>query len=106
MFLKEGQTVAELPVYATLFAGGMGGIANWITVFPLDVIKSRLQTAEIGRYKPGTQGMIQCATELVRENGVRSLYKGLTPALVRSFPANACCFLAFELTMKVLNRIS
>lgn len=106
MFLKEGQSVAELPVYATLFAGGMGGIFNWITVFPLDVIKSRLQTAETGRYKAGTQGMIQCANELIRENGVRSLYKGLTPALVRSFPANACCFVAFELAMKVLNRIA
>lgn len=105
-FLKEGQTYADLPVYATLFAGGMGGIFNWVTVFPLDVIKSRLQTAEIGRYHAGTRGMIQCGKELIAEHGVRALYKGLSPALVRAFPANACCFVAFEMTMKLLNTIA
>lgn len=105
-FLKEGQSITDLPVYATLIAGGMGGIFNWITVFPLDVIKSRLQTAESGRYHAGTRGMIQCGRELIAEHGVRALYKGLSPALVRAFPANACCFVAFELTMKVLNKIS
>ena len=105
-FLKEGQSVAELPIYATLLAGGMGGVANWVTVFPLDVIKSRLQTAEIGRYHAGTKGMIQCAKELISEQGVKALYKGLSPALVRSFPANACCFVAFEMTMNILNRIA
>lgn len=104
-FLKEGQKVGDLSVWVTLFAGGMGGVCNWLAVFPIDVIKSRVQTSEIGRYRPGTLGMIQCAKELVKEDGYKALFKGLSPALFRSFPANAACFLAVEMSMKLFDKI-
>ncbi|XP_049848861.1 mitochondrial carnitine/acylcarnitine carrier protein-like [Schistocerca gregaria] len=88
-----------------LFAGGMGGIFNWLSVFPIDVIKSRIQTSPAQRYPPGTKGVVMCGLELVAAEGPKGLFKGLSPALIRAFPANACCFLAFELTLKLLNCI-
>lgn len=104
--LKEGQTLADIHPLITLFAGGMAGVSNWLAVFPIDVIKSRVQTSEAGRYLPGTRGMIQCAKDLVAEGGVKALFKGLSPALVRSFPANACCFLAVDVAMRFLNWVA
>lgn len=105
-FLKEGQTVSDLHPLVSLFAGGMSGIMNWLAIFPIDVIKSRVQTSEPGRYLPGTRGMIQCGRDLVATGGVKSLFKGLSPALVRAFPANAACFLAVDLAMRFLNYVA
>jgi solute carrier family 25 carnitine/acylcarnitine transporter 20/29 len=103
--LKEGQKLSDLSPLWSLFAGGMAGVCNWLAVFPIDVIKSRIQTSESGRYLAGTRGMIQCGRDLVAEGGTRALFKGLSPALVRSFPANAACFLAVDLAMRFLNKI-
>ena len=42
----EGNPTGELSLPAILTAGGAAGIAMWIPVFPVDTIKSRLQSAE------------------------------------------------------------
>ena len=36
--------------------------------------------------------------------GVRALYKGLSPTVVRAFPANAALFVTYEYTNKFLKR--
>lgn len=43
--------------------------------------------------------------ELIRTEGIGSLYKGVVPVMLRAFPANAACFLGYEMTMKFLNYI-
>lgn len=105
LLVPAGGSKSDLGPGALLFAGGMAGIANWLAIFPLDVIKSRLQTDQSGRYRSGHAGIVQVARELIAEGGVRGLFKGLSPALVRSFPANAACFAATDYTMKLLNMI-
>lgn len=42
---------------------------------PIDVIKTRLQLDRSGNYK----GIAHCGTTIVRSEGVRALWKGLTP---------------------------
>jgi solute carrier family 25 (mitochondrial carnitine/acylcarnitine transporter), member 20/29 len=41
---------------------------------------------------------------LLAQEGVAGLYKGVGPALLRAFPANAACFLGMELSMQLLNK--
>lgn len=38
---------AELPAYAVLSSAALGGIAYWLAIFPVDVIKSSMQTDSI-----------------------------------------------------------
>ena len=83
-----------------LFAGGMAGVCNWIVAVPMDVVKSRFQSAPEGTF-PG--GLRQVTTELVQKEGVASLYRGLAPALLRAFPANAACFLGMEVSKKAMS---
>ncbi len=40
--------------------------------------------------------MIQCAQTILKEEGWRAFFKGFTPCLIRSVPANAAAFFAFE----------
>ncbi|KFO95371.1 Mitochondrial carnitine/acylcarnitine carrier protein, partial [Calypte anna] len=96
-------TVSDLSVLRILFAGGLAGIFNWAVAIPPDVLKSRFQTAPAGKYPNGFRDVLR---ELIREEGVASLYKGFTAVMIRAFPANAACFLGFEVAMKFLNWVA
>jgi solute carrier family 25 (mitochondrial carnitine/acylcarnitine transporter), member 20/29 len=72
----------SMSISSTLFAGGMAGVAMWSIAIPPDVIKSRIQSAPSGTYN----GFFDCAAKMVAQEGVRSLFKGLGPALLRAFP--------------------
>lgn len=41
---------------------------------------------------------------IVKEGGMKALFKGLSPALLRSIPAAAATFTTFELTRDLLRR--
>ncbi|PNW71127.1 hypothetical protein CHLRE_17g747797v5 [Chlamydomonas reinhardtii] len=85
---------------AAILCGGAAGTLMWALVLPIDVAKTRLQTASPG--SPWDVGLMQQWAMLWREGGLRSLYAGLTPTLVRAFPANACQWLAWEAIMRGL----
>ena len=44
-------------------------------------------------------------SKLLREEGAGALYRGAAPVMLRAFPANACCFLGFEVAMAALNMV-
>lgn len=94
----EGNATGELSLTAVMTAGGAAGIAMWIPVFPVDTIKSRLQSAE-GR--PTISGTIR---GVFANGGIRAFFPGFGPALARAVPANAATFLGVELAHKAMNR--
>ncbi|XP_064161871.1 mitochondrial carnitine/acylcarnitine carrier protein [Anguilla rostrata] len=95
----EGQSVTQLSTPRILLAGGLAGILNWVVALPPDVLKSNFQTAAEGRYR----GLRDVLANLIREEGACALYKGFTAVMLRAFPANAACFLGFELALKTLD---
>lgn len=72
----------------------------WGTVLPLDVAKTRIQTAQPG--STWDTGVLRQLQMLWREGRSRALWAGLSPTLVRAFPANACQWLAWEVAMRQL----
>ncbi|CAL8402318.1 unnamed protein product [Arctogadus glacialis] len=100
LLTPAGKSHNELSIPSILFAGGMAGVFNWAVAIPADVLKSRYQTAAEGMYPHGVRDVLR---ELIREEGIGSLYKGFTAVMLRAFPANAACFLGFEFAMKFLN---
>jgi solute carrier family 25 carnitine/acylcarnitine transporter 20/29 len=91
------------PTLATLLAGGLAGVANWIVAIPIDTLKSNLQVSTTpGNYPHGIRSVWK-EMRLNREP-VTSLFRGLTPALLRAFPSNAACFLGYETAMNFLVR--
>lgn len=73
----------SLSLPAVCVAGGAAGVAMWSAVFPVDTIKSRLQSAE-GR--PTLGGVVR---DLYGRGGVKAFFPGFGPAMVRAVPANA-----------------
>ncbi|KAF8627765.1 hypothetical protein AX17_006130 [Amanita inopinata Kibby_2008] len=94
----------DLPVWALLASGSTGGIAYWLSCYPLDVVKSRIQLRPIPpsgnpfRYINGELKAI------VSETGLAGLYRGLSPSC--DIPAAASTFAAFELTRDYLATVT
>lgn len=91
----QGIPQEQLGAGSLLVAGGVGGASFWAFTYPIDVIKSRMQTQNpfaADRFR----GIWDCGQRLYREGGRRALYRGYTPCLMRSVPANAVAFLTFE----------
>lgn len=99
--VADPENPGTLSPLRTIFAGGMAGIFNWLVALPVDVGKSRFQTAPEGRYK----NLLSVYKELVAKDGVFAFYKGATPVLIRAFPANAACFLGYEVAITCLNKL-
>jgi solute carrier family 25 (mitochondrial carnitine/acylcarnitine transporter), member 20/29 len=88
----------QMSMPAVMAAGGAAGMAMWLLVFPVDTVKSRLQSAE-GR--PTIGGVVR---EIYGRGGYKAFFPGLGPALLRSVPANSMCFLGVELAHKLMNK--
>lgn len=88
----------KLNLVAVCTAGGAAGVAMWIPVFPVDTVKSRLQTME---GNPTIGGIIN---GLYKAGGVKAFFPGFGPALARAVPANAATFLGVELAHQFMNK--
>ncbi|OQV21342.1 Mitochondrial carnitine/acylcarnitine carrier protein [Hypsibius exemplaris] len=97
-----GEDPSKINPLRAIFAGGCAGIVNWLVALPPDVLKSRLQTAPDGLYPNGMRDVLR---QVIREEGVGGLFKGLTPVMLRAFPSNAACFLGYEIAYKFLDKI-
>lgn len=101
LFSSKDPTSTNLSPIAVLCAGGLAGMCNWAVAIPPDVIKSRLQTAPKGTYN----GIADVFVKLIKTEGISALFRGLGPAMIRAFPANAACFLGVELSLNAMNKI-
>lgn len=94
-----GKDPSELSIASVLVAGGVAGMLNWGVAICPDVLKSRFQTAPAGKYS----GTMDVFRDVMKTDGIRGMYKGFTPVMLRAFPANACCFLGYEGAKKVMD---
>lgn len=85
-----------VPTIYILLAGGLAGTCSWVTTYPIDVIKSRIQ-ANGNLYA----GMYDCLRQSVRKEGYTFLYKGISSTVLRAFPMNAVTFTVVNWTFKL-----
>ncbi|PIA39941.1 hypothetical protein AQUCO_02600407v1 [Aquilegia coerulea] len=98
--IAGGQDTSQLGRGSMVVAGGVAGASFWCMVYPTDVVKSVIQVDD---YKnPKFFGSIDAFKKILKSEGVKGLYKGFGPAMARSVPANAACFLAYEVTRSSL----
>ncbi|XP_034572909.1 mitochondrial carnitine/acylcarnitine carrier-like protein isoform X2 [Setaria viridis] len=98
--LAGGQDTSQLGRGSLILAGGLAGASFWGPVYPADVVKSVLQVDD---YKnPKYSGSMDAFRKILAADGVKGLYKGFGPAMLRSMPANGACFLAYEVTRSAL----
>ncbi|KAJ3063869.1 hypothetical protein HDU98_000369 [Podochytrium sp. JEL0797] len=97
LFTPEGQRL-DVPSAGLLVAGGLAGIVGWLSTYPLDVIKTHIQS-DLRPGKP--MGLVQAARNIYAREGVRPFFAGLGATAVRAFPTNAATFYVVSLVTRV-----
>ncbi|XP_030599742.1 solute carrier family 25 member 15a [Archocentrus centrarchus] len=92
----DKDSIGILPI---MFSGGFGGACLWLVVYPIDCVKSRIQVYSLAGRQ---EGFMKTFMGVIRTEGVTALYSGLTPTMVRTFPANGALFLAYEFSRKFM----
>ena len=91
-----------------------GFIAKFAT-HPLDVVKKRYQVAGLRRSKTygrgfgvsevAVLGITRLLMATVREEGIKGIYKGVTPSLIKSAPSAAITFCVYSLILDQIKKM-
>jgi len=99
---SPGQSTASLEGWKYLVAGGTGGFLYWFLTYPADVIKSSMQADSLEASQRKYHNILHCARTLYAEAGIRRFFRGWTPCILRSVPANAVLWVVFEKVRKLI----
>ncbi|KXS20865.1 mitochondrial carrier [Gonapodya prolifera JEL478] len=83
------QPVRPLPFQYALLAGAIAGCTEICVMYPLDVVKTRLQL-EVGRGQYSS--MYDCMRQIVVHEGPLKLYRGMIPPILAEAPKRAVKF--------------
>lgn len=86
-------TIIHDSIWNPIISGGCAGIAAWLPCYPQDVIKSVIQSNQ------SRLTISKAAQKIYSTHGLKGFFKGLTPTMMRAFPANAATFLGYEFVM-------
>ncbi|EIN06196.1 carnitine/acyl carnitine carrier [Punctularia strigosozonata HHB-11173 SS5] len=91
---------------ALLLAGALAGIASWVSTFPFDVVKTRVQASQAqggdlyrGKYRNTWSTIVHS----YRDDGPRIFFRGIAPTLIRAIPVNMVTFATFEGVVRALS---
>ena len=96
-WVTDGGTQPMTPLLG--LAGGMSaGCFSTLGNNPFDVVKTRMQGTQSARYK----NTLDCFVQILRHEGVASLYAGVVPRLGRVVPGQGIIFMSFETIQQML----
>lgn len=93
--LKSMQANTQPTTISTLLCGGLAGSTAALFTTPFDVVKTRLQTqipGSVNRY----HGVIDTLKDISQHEGLKGLYRGLTPRLAMYMTQGALFFASYE----------
>jgi len=90
----------ELSPVQNLYAGSLAGITCVIVTYPLDIIRTRLSVQSIDniKYKGITHGL----GIMVKQEGIFSLYKGISASILGIAPYVGINFMTYEILKKIV----
>ncbi|THW05404.1 hypothetical protein D6D23_09203 [Aureobasidium pullulans] len=89
--------------FATALIGGFSGAFGASAVYPLNLLRTRLQSQGTASHPRTYTGIMDVTRQTLAGEGVRGLFKGLTPNLLKVVPAVSITYVVYENTKKALN---
>lgn len=89
-------------------AGVLASVLSKTAVFPLDLVRKRLQVQGPTRSKyvhsniPEYKGVLRSLIAINRREGYRGMYRGLTVSLMKTAPASAITMYVYERTLHLM----
>ena len=82
-------------VTGTVIAGGCAGCVSWGCVYPIDVIKTHIQTSPVGA-QSNNLTMTKVARQIYSTSGISGFFTGIGVVLIRAFAVNSFQFFFYE----------
>lgn len=107
LVVKSFKKDKEAPLNLTgiAIAGGLSAFPATAIMAPTERIKCLLQVQSHANGKPQYSGMMDCAIQVYRTGGIRSLYKGTALTLMRDGPGSVAWFSVYELVKSEMMKI-
>jgi len=86
----------DVPAHATLISGAVSASFAQFVSYPLAVVRTRLQAQGVDGGVEKYKGMIDTFRKTMVKEGIRGLYRGLTPNMLKLAPAAAISWWTFE----------
>ena len=83
--IREKVCGGHLTVMGQLLAGGVAGVATWFAVYPVDIVKTRLQIQTVSSKELPYAGFVDCCRRTYAEGGARVFTRGLGATIFRGF---------------------
>lgn len=96
-FTPHGKRRKDVSSLAIAFSGSLAGYAYWISCYPFDIIKTKMQGDDF--INPKYLNFRDCFKKTLQHGGFRGLFDGIGTCLLRAGPANAAGFSGFEYAM-------
>lgn len=104
---------AKVEATKVLLCGGISGVVSWTSIFPLDVLKTRIQTQTLQSaesqpliagiaVKEARIGALAMARKVYAEEGAGAFFRGVGICSVRAFVVNAAQWAMYEWIMRTL----
>lgn len=91
----------EEAAWKLMLAGGASGVLGWISTYPFDVAKTRIQAMPIDSHE--RVSTVEMLMRIRREEGWKGWFRGINATIIRAFPTNAVIFYTFAWSMDMLN---
>ncbi|EGG10432.1 uncharacterized protein MELLADRAFT_115405 [Melampsora larici-populina 98AG31] len=99
--------IGEPPgVLGTLACGALSGGIGASSVYPINLVRTRLQAQGTSAHPATYRGIGDCVERTWRKEGFRGFYKGLAPSLFKVMPAVSISWLVYERTILMLDGLS
>ncbi|KAI5660340.1 hypothetical protein M9H77_29133 [Catharanthus roseus] len=98
---SKGQNQADIGASGRLVAGGLAGAVAQTAIYPMDLVKTRLQTCVSDCGKAPNLGKL--SKEIWVQEGPRAFYRGLVPSLLGIIPYAGIDLAAYE-TLKDMSK--
>lgn len=95
-------SAASLSTAELMISGGVAGVASWVLLHPIDVLKSRVQSLPLSASWADSRLSAVLARGLATD-GPGFLLRGLTATCIRAFVASAVTFPVFEAMIKLIH---
>jgi len=90
---------AQLGNLAPLVFGALTGMASWIPVYPIDVVKTLVQANDGSSQDVGA---LEVTKQLYNDRGIRGFFDGLTPKMLRAAINHSVTFYVYDLILHSL----
>ncbi|XP_016964329.1 mitochondrial basic amino acids transporter isoform X1 [Drosophila biarmipes] len=88
------------------YAGSIAGVAQGFVCAPMELAKTRLQLSSQIDSGVKFTGPIHCLKHILKTEGIRGTFKGLTATILRDVPGFASYFVSYEYLMRQVETAS